>query len=429
MTVETRETNGPFDDIFQTKNTVTSVLSDEELEEWYKENGDWTLPVIGQETHAEAGSIDVQMLPLSCVIELMQIRQTYDADELEELADRMPVEIVDGVPHITLVNPPTINVFDRKDLAIKYLNDMYNYHRGEMEPIDIDSLHTHDGKYRFYVNGHRRSRALKLKCLQLGIRPENLQTSFKVEHNMPFGKAKTQQYVENTSVPINPVDDAHAIELHYLWLRDEGEDYSVTALQKVFGYKPGKIYDALRFVTAPEEITKFVGKGITYTNVVELVKLREAYAESLKRKYVYNQEYDALEGVSDESERNMMDYFEARIVNRLRGKTTAHLSEKIRAQTKLIKGQSDFTTDSLFIYDEEAERRNARVKVRRDIAGAAIEALAYLDAQGDLGPEDIAALRALLDAKLAASVVDLKLQTTEMVPDEEGDSLFIEEIA
>lgn len=425
MTVEIGATSGPFEGIDQTKIDVANVPSNDELEEWYKENGDWTLAVLESEARAEAGSDDVQMVPLHYPVELKQIRQEYNPDELQELADRMPVVVEGGLAKIKLVNPPTLNVFDDQDKAVQYLQDMFDYHRGEIEPIDIDTLPSYDGKFYFIINGHRRTRALKLKALQLGIRPESMDASFTIKHNLSFAEAKQEQYVENTSVAINPVEDARAIELHYLWLRDKGQDYSTAALQKVFGYGPDKIRDALRFVTAPETIQEYVGKGLTYTNVVDLVKLREAYAESTKLQIQYEYQRDrqlnaneseegkaqrqadyfaALAGISDVSEERMYDYFESQILNRLRGKSTADVGSKIRAKTKAVKGDYGYTNETLMLFDEEAERRTKRVRVRKEMGGAAIQVLGYLDAQGDaLSPEQLAALQRILDKQRETS--------------------------
>jgi hypothetical protein len=443
MSVETWETNGAAGGIDQTKNRITSNPSVDELEKWYEENGDWTLAVLDTEARAEAGSDDVQMVPLHYPIELKQIRQEYNPDELRELADRMPVVIEGGLAKIKLVNPPTLNVFDDREKAVQYLQDMYDYHRGEIEPIDIDTLPSHDGKYFFIINGHRRTRALKMKASQLGVSHESMDASFTIKHNLSFAEAKQEQYIENTSVAINPVEDARAIELHYLWLRDKNEDYSTAALQKIFGYGPDKIRDALRFVTAPDVIQEFVGRGLTYTNVVDLVKLREAYAESTKLQIEYEYQRDrqlnareseedkqrrmedyvtSLRGVSDVSEERMFDYFESQILNRLRGKSTADVGGKIRAQTKQVKGEYGYTNETLMIFDEQLERRTQRIKVRREMGGAAIEVLGYLDAQGDLSPEVLAALQRIV----------AKQETTpalSVVEDAPADAGLFEEIA
>lgn len=417
MSVETWETNGAIEGIDQTKNGITIYPSVDELEQWYEEKGELALGYVDQNIRGEAGSDDVLMLPLSYPIELKQIRSAYDPTELQELADRMPVEVVNGKLKVDLENAPTINVMDREH-CIDYFEKMNRYHRGEIDDVDIDSIEpAPDGLYYVIVNGHRRIRALKLKCLELGMKSENLDVSFKIVRNLPFAQSKGKQYVENTYVSPTPVEDARAIELHYLFLRDEGEDYSNAALRKVFGYGKEKINDALRFVTAPEKIQEFVGNGLTYTNVVDLVKLREAQAERLKKKYVHDKQFDALAGISDASELYMLDYFDSQILSRLQGKSTADVGGKIRGQIRQIKGESGFTTDSLFIYDEEAERRSKRTRTRKDLGGAAIKILHYLDAQGDLGPEDLVALRELIDARAPA-------QLAEAVPIAEEDTGF-----
>lgn len=420
MSVETWETSGAIGGIDQTKKAITSYPSVDELEEWYAEKGELTLGLVDENIRGEAGSADVHMLPLSYPIELKQIRQKYDPSELQELADRMPVEIIDGKPKVDLENSPTINVMDREH-AIVFFEKFNKYHRGEIEPIDIDLLEpAQDGLYYVIINGHRRIRALKLKCLEIGMRAENLNVSFTLEHNLPFEKSKSKQYTENTYVAPTPVEDAHAIELHYLFLRDEGKDCSNAALQKVFGYGRDKIADALRFVTAPEEITKFIGKGITYTNVVDLVKLREAYAEYLKRQYEYEYQREreldlratdevkeqrlqdyfvAIAGISDLSAGRMQDYFESSILNRLQGKSTADVGGKIRAKIKAVKGEYGYTNDTLLIFDEESERRMTRVKTRRGMGNVAIETLGYLLAQDDLSPEQLVQLQELIDSK------------------------------
>jgi len=405
------------------------------------------LEIFGPDTRVEAGSTLVERLPLNYAIELKQIRQTYDDEGLDELTDRMLVTFDNnGQPHIELVNPPTLNVLDH-DQFDAFLADYHRYHRGAVPLTTADDYETFDGYYYPVINGHRRRRALYRKAAQLGVRPENVDTSFTLKLGLTFGEAKPQQYIENTYRAVSPVEDARAIQLHYLWLKDEGKDYSVRALMEVFGYKDDKIRSALRFVQAPEDIQGFVGNGLSYGNVVDLVRLQEVYADNLKLKYraeylekmeelrssdmgtdealdeavsALRQGYfDNLEGVDAEGAKLMRDYFENRLRKLLEKGSSELRLDLIGAKIKEVKGDVAWLNEPLLRdYDEQLERRQARTVNRRRMALAALNALKYLNDQEDgLSPEILEELSMLVTV---GEVVSLPAPSVE----DEGVDLF-----
>lgn len=397
-------------------------LTRQELEDLLAEGDEQTEFLdFGLANSAEAGSANVQMLPLHWTIELTQIRQDYDPVKLQELNDRMFESIEDGVVRIGLVNPPTINKLDSDHIG-SFLDDYNNYHHRQQKPISPEDLTSVDGFYYITVNGMRRRRTLMQKQHRFDISPDAFLVALTIKENLSFEQSKKEQYVENTSDPINPVHDAEAIELHYLWLKSRQRDHSVAALQDVFGYSADKIRDALRYVVAPDVVKKFVGRGLTYTNAVDLVRLRESYATLIKCRAVYNNSLDDLDTVHSDSERRLIDYFESRIVSRLKNKPSAHIARSIKAKIKEVKADATFSNDELFEFDVELERNRRKKQIRGDMAVLAIETLRYLYEQQALSSDDLQSLHEILSTSdTAQSVVN---SGDEAVSESELESLL-----
>lgn len=348
------------------------------------------------------GSTEVHFLPLGVVSDFRQIRETYDQKELEALADRIPVTISeeDGVAHFGLVNPPTINKFTDRSKLQQYIDDYVEYYEGEVPPVDIDEMPFYEGAWYVRINGHRRERAIELKCRQLGINREDVIISYTFKHAYSFEDAMREQYIENTSSPIKPVEDARAILRHRNFRMKHGENYSSASLSEYFGFSRDKINDALRFTSMPEDIQAFVNGAITYSAIVALAKLREAYAGSLKLKLTLDDD----QSVAEVAEQKMRTYFESIVLKRLKDKSSKVIVATIEAKIKEVKGEAAYQTDELFFFDTQEEEQRAVKETRRELGSLAATTIVYLVNQGTLSSE----MRRLLRDVLAEE--DLRAQ-------------------
>jgi hypothetical protein len=346
----------------------------------------------------ETGSVDVGWLPSGAVIDLRQVREAYDSEELQQLVDRIPYEITpEGIIHLKLQNPPVANVFtDRAELE-QYIADHSDYYEGEVAPIDIDELPFVDGAWHIRINGHRRGKAIDLKCEQLGIPKESVRISYSFRRGIPFAKALQEQYVENTSVSIPPEQDARAIARHKRWLMTQGMNSSNAEIARFFGYGEEKVANALRFVTMPESITQFLNDGLTYGNIIQLARLRDAYMAADKRGPIDKTfadmmiEDEAIVPESEAADDRMKAYFETMLFNRFKNLSSARINEMVRAKISEVNKQSTYLTEELFVFDDAAERKSARQATRKSLTGMALKALHYLEADGEnfaISPED-----------------------------------------
>lgn len=401
-----------------------------------------SLSFYGVDTSVEAGSTNVHMVPLRSVNSLTQIRQEYDADDLKELMDSIKMTMRDGKIYLELLNPPMLNLLD-KDLCGTYLDDHYDFYAGKAPRLGVEDLVGDDNQYAILVNGHRRDLAVALKCLtELGIDPETTDVfvSHRVEYNLTFEEALPSQCRENTYRAIRPVEDAEAIERTHLWFKRRGIENTTRPLMDLFGCKEGKIQDALMFVSAPEYIKDFVGRkrGLSYTNVVDLVRLRKAEDNRLQQRYgqEFLEECEVIEGdelamaakrhmermsgVPDEATAFMRDYFERTIKERLHGKKSSYISGLIDAKIKEITHQASYQTGELFIIDEELEKSRGRDATRKEIGILAVSVIRYLHSNGSLSEE----LRDQLRPIVGEPTIDEEAASLMLVDTEQTATMF-----
>lgn len=352
-------------------------------------------PVVEAEhKNAKFGSDNVQMLPLNVVISLRQMREEVDRDGLEELKARVVLDRENGELHYNLVHPITVNLLDREHLE-RYLADHDEYYDAPSR-LDLDELPMWNGYYAIRVAGHMRGEVAISHCEDKGIALEDAFISTAIYVNEAFIDANRTQNIENTRVGVSPVDVARSIERHYKWCVRHGEASDTATIANYFGYSNEKVLAALRFVTAPEDIQAFVGVGLSYSNVVALVRLREAYEKAAKTRLNENSEAIDAGSVEQQALQSMRDYFEITIRRRLQGRRSAYIGEAIEAKIKEVQKTAEYYTDALFMFDVIAERTLARSRVRRELGGVAFQTLEYLLQQQDLPPDDIDRLEQLV---------------------------------
>lgn len=377
------------------------------------------LPIYEGVSRVEAGSENVRLLPLAWTFELTQIRREYDEEALAELDRRMPEQLSGETLKVNQINPSTVNVVDEEH-AVAYLNDHNFFHRSlpGYEPILLEDIPCIDGLRYLVVNGHTRRRVNLRKQQRSQIDPESYFMACTIKTNLSFLEAKPEQYMENTSTPVPPENTAEEIELTYKFLRDTGRDYSVAALQKHFRYKEQRIRDALKFVTAPDEIKKFINKGLSYTNIVDLVKLRDAYETRQTCRGIQENDLEKVEKAVEKAKLEIIDYFETRLRKRLQSRPSSAITSSIRAQIQMVRDDSRYQVETLMIYDEEAEKSRARELVQRDMGDLAIQTLVYLKEKGKLTEDQLLEIEAITDSTSATLEIERTEPTLVLSTDE-----------
>ena len=330
------------------------------------------LPQFSPEVRAQAGSDKVKYIPATAIFDLQQIREYYDAEELQELADRIPLEVTDEGAKLDLMHAVTVAEFDDRAALEVYLQHHAVYYEYPYDESIIDSIPLVDDYWHVRVSGHRRGRAIALKCAQNGIPIEQVDVCSTVIENPSFDDARRKQFVENTTSLIQPAEDAKAMwrEYKYRWgvppsiLIDRATELArlrIIADYMAFGEE--KVQNGLLYSSMPTEITQFQSRGLTYSNVVKLAWLYRAYAEE---KDMSGYPRRTVEDACEET----IDYFKSSIAGRLHGKSTRQIGEKIAAKTREVKQQSDYLTGELFLVDEVAQKKERKKKIGREVVDA-----------------------------------------------------------
>lgn len=355
------------------------------------------LPQFSPEIRAQAGSDKVKYIPATAIFDLQQIREHYDSDELQQLADRIPLEVVGGAVKLDLMHAVTVAEFDDNESLTAYLRDHAEYYEYPYSDEIIDTIPTFDGARHLRVSGHRRGRAIALKCEQNGIPIGQVDVCSTVLENPTFDDARRKQFVENTASLIQPAEDARAMwrEYKYRWHEAPNivadrptELHRLRVIAEYMGFSEEKVQNGLLYSSMPEQITQFYTKGLTYSHIVNLAWLQRAYAEEIDTA-------GRPKRTPSEAHDMMYEYFKSAIVNRLTGNGTKHINEKIIAKVREVKKQSEYLTGELFLLDEAASTAECRQKVNRDLVGAV---MTLLDAGiVDFDVDDLPKLEELLE--------------------------------
>lgn len=320
-----------------------------------------------------AGYTDVAYLPATAIHDLQQIREEYDPEKLQELADR--IELTDA--GFDLVHPVTVAVFDDPAMIEQFLRDHARFYQYEFDAASLEQIPQMNGSWHIRVSGHRRGRALLLKCQQLGLDASQLQVACTLQHNPTFDEARHSQIVENTSDHIKESEDAREVYREYCYRFCEEPsivlDRSVELerykeIAAYMGYRVDKVESRLLYATMPADITQHHAKGLSYTNIVQLAKLRRAWGRQrdIDGNYICTPEA---------ADYNMRVFFEQCLLRVLRTGRTAVATTMLDAKLREIKAEATYMTGELFVIDTMAEQRRSRRQVRRGIGEAATLAL------------------------------------------------------
>ena len=349
---------------------------------------------------AEFGDINIEKVPLDKIIDLpLQMRRSIDEAGLEDLKDSIRPNITlkssderGQTLRFNLVNPVTINVLDADHIE-QYLSDHASYYDIEIDPAAaVENLSMYNGKYYVRVAGHMRGLAMKELCDEYGISTNQALTSATISENESFIEANQTQNIENRRVKVSPVDYAESIALFYEWQKAHDLPSDNGTIAEYFGYSQDRVRTALLFVTAPESIKNFVGNGLTYTNVVNLVRLREAYEKRDYQKAEIAHEVADRETIANEAAWYMQDYFERMILKRLRGKKTREIDGIIQGEINTVDSAAMYVQDEFELLDVPEMRERGRQQSVKNLGNTALQVIKYLGDGGQLTSEQIKGL-------------------------------------
>lgn len=340
---------------------------------------------------AEFGHGEVKMIPMASIIDLRQVRHDIDREALQVLKDRIPYSIDVGTGRIQfdVIHPVMVAELNLRQLE-RYIWDHDEYY-GASSEVNMAELPNIDGLYYVRVAGHMRGLAERELCADLGIDQEQSWVRASVEPGLNFMDGNRLQNLENTRVPVSPEDDARSIERHRDYLLRHGLDYTYRSIGEYFGYSEDKVHSALRFVSAPQEIRDFVGAGLTYSHVVQLVRLREIYRDKLTESEIVAARERGL--TPDElSDEKFLAFFRARLRNRLTGAKSSYVSGVIRGAISELNESASYQTGELFAYDEVSARLRESQSVSQEIIDLSLQTLDYSLHNTSLTPAQLAKL-------------------------------------
>lgn len=371
----------------------------------------------------EVGPANLNFVQLSSVHELAQIRQEYDEKGIEELARSIvihPEELRRAAQArdyaaisqaLDLSHPLILNKLDSDHLPV-YISDHAQYYdTGEPECIPHE-----DQDVLVLISGHRRRRALELIAKEYGFDLDRLYVGSTIHENLSLHEAQRKQYAENISQRPPAVDEAKVISNYYKVEQAAGRPVTLQAVAHQFGCSESKVASAIAFDRLPKEIREYVADENATTSGNRPVLPFSLVARMGGLVALYEERYSrrAEHATMQETKQQYVTSLLAMLANsltqmRLKGRSARDIDARLSAEIATARGELKLQTEELFVIEEPVSVR--RQKSSSMLAGTAIHTLDLLERQGQLHPDMMARLAALVDqAKLLAQPATLSEQ-------------------
>ena len=303
----------------------------------------------------EFGPKNTHPVFLSCINEIEQIRKTYPADKIEDLANA--IEQVDPSTKevdFDLYNPLLAALLTPVQ-AKKYLQEHKKFY-GESSSTNLSDLTTLENDMTIIlVAGHRRKRAIEFLSDKYELGDPMVKVNLR--QGITFEEGLIAQIRENTYEKVSPEETAKNIEQYYQYLLeiDPSKKPKVSTLSAKTGLSEFTIRSGLKYMSIPErirDISKEYPKVISYTVLVQMEPLMRAH-----------EDYYDFKGLSEDKN----EY----VVNSLLSTVHTILNAKLTTQehyAKLINGKIDSLNNSIS-FDQDAffelERETSEEIVRK----------------------------------------------------------------
>jgi len=346
------------------------------------------------------GPKGLEMVPVTLINELEQIRQHYDADPMTELTTSMVVE--DDIQgdatsaSFDLGNPLLLGRHDRSHVK-RYIADHGEFHEiatpDRRDPSDL--IVDPNGLFNISIAGHRRKRAIIKLAEEFDFSLAETDIASSIRINPTFDEALSLQARENTYQKPPAHDEARIIGRLYRHARERHHgmppSYRQVALQ--LGYSETKVRDALAFDALPPRIQAFTVDGLlSYSTVRSLKPLYDAYML-----YYTNRNADAQTAMKN-AEDDLVVFCNKFIVGNLAGTTEGRREKIIKSTYQSIMDQAGYHQEEFsfdLIEDATPEvKRNASV---RKLTELTLQVFNHQLRQGDVTAEQLKAFRDALD--------------------------------
>lgn len=344
----------------------------------------------------EFGPQRIKMLPYTAINELQQVRTTYDADAIEELAQSIQSGVDGSVissEQFELANPLLMGRHSPTS-AKRYIAEHGDYyHIAKKDRIDVQDLTPFDDDSAIIlIGGHRRRRAIGRLLEMNNITPINARVASSVRDEIEFGQAIGLQLRENVYERPSPQDEARAIDLSYRYNVEKlGHAPNIKKLAQNLGFSEKKVRGALTFASLPASIQEYTSSGaLSYTIVCQLKPLYDAYFATFRD--------DTSVERGRKAELSVREFCDTILKQRLAGKSDEKLSKTIANRAKEIQGQADYQQLSFdLLLDDYSPERRANI-AGRQLAATAISVMRYRLRTGEVKDDEIRELETLLAA-------------------------------
>lgn len=236
-------------------------------------NGDKDLPI------GEFGAVRYEMIPLTAINILPQIRTEFDKVKLQELSDSIQELEYDEVAGVIKYNlmEALVEGMHTPESAATYLEDYNLINDSAYTLLDLQPYETVDGLcYIIHIAGERRYRASRLKVEQDGL-SEHSRIICSIKDNPSYIDALPDQFIENNArVNPAPADEARAIRKYYDAMKKLDDRYTKVACAEKFAVNPDKITNSIIFTDYPECVQELVTR-YPFTTVVDLKEIYDLW--------------------------------------------------------------------------------------------------------------------------------------------------------
>ncbi|OYX41437.1 hypothetical protein B7Y94_05125 [Candidatus Saccharibacteria bacterium 32-49-12] len=341
-----------------------------------------------QEQTVEFGPKFVALVNYDDLNEIEQIRKTYEADKIVDLADSMLIEHEDGHTQFDMYNPLLVAKLS-PEMAAAYVHEHAKFYGGN--PVELASLRVdEDGDYLILISGHRRKRAIELLMHEHEIDPQNVEVSVNLRTDITFEDALIAQIRENTYEKVSPEETARNIrQLFDYKFRETGRRPTHHEISARTGLSENIVGTALQFTRLPENIRNYAAEYdrlLPYSTVVKLEPLMRTYTEYYQAMSRMGRNYP--EGI-DEYVNNKLEIAAMLIVDKKLKSERAndYIANEIKSlQERIILAQPEFE------FADYAPSSRDQLKLTRTRMGRqAYEAmlLAYSDNPESLLPHQL----------------------------------------
>jgi len=351
----------------------------------------------------------------SALNEVAQVRQSYDAERIEELARSMVKgDMPEGLElsalsegelaaKLVLIHPLSVARFSTLEIAQEYL-DAHARHYGLDIPRAAESLELNeDGYYYLLIAGHRRKRAIKLLQDKFEIPDDRLKIATNVYDDIGFDEALGLQLRENVHERPPIDEEARAIERYYKYLTERlGQPPTIPRLAGELGIGESKIRTALAFAEMPDDVQNLMKSGLSYTMVSQLRPIYDAYLER------YDKAVAA--GFPPEEERekyasNEVGIVAQKILENNLDRSPVKARALIEGQLSQARREVTYDQDSLLDIGDATSSRKRRHASAKRLGAKAVTIVDFLEKGGYLSPDDRERIVALA-GRITASEIE-----------------------